>query len=166
MDKQRYEREKQKYEREIEEILSKYDFETDRKEKSERSNRPQDGGPRSPGGPFVLSRGYTRRNWSLPGLPKNWKRLGSGQYIAAAFVAAFAAVMVHNVSQLLANVLIIAAVVLFFLPIVLFRSTGTTTGGWSSSEQQRWRGQVIDFNTRRDITNDPLAGIKRWFRRH
>src|SRR4029079_4221145 len=114
MDKQRYEREKQKYEREIEEILSKYDFETDRKERSERSNRPPDGGPRPLGGPFVPGRGHTKKSWSLPGLPKNWKRISSGQYIALAFVAAFGAVLVHNISQLLANGLIIAAVVLFF----------------------------------------------------
>jgi hypothetical protein len=106
--------------------------------------------------------GGKRRTWSLP---KNWKRLSSGQYIAAAFAAAFLAVLVHNFSPLLANLLALAAVVLFFLPVVLYRSSGTTTGGWSPGEQRRWRGQVIDFTTRRDITNDPLASIKRWFRR-
>jgi hypothetical protein len=165
MDKQRYEREKQKYEREIEEILSKYDMETDRKEKTERPGprKPLDSGPRLPGGPFVPGRGYApRRTWALP---KNWKRFSSGQFIAAAFASAFLAVMVHNFSQLLADLLVLLAVVLFFLPIVLYRSTGTTTGGWSATEQKRWRGQVIDINTRRDITNDPLAAIKRLFKR-
>jgi hypothetical protein len=162
MDKQRSEREKQKYEREIEEILSKYDMETGRNEKVERPGRPSESGPRPPGGPFMTGRGSTRRSWALP---KSWKRFSSGQYIAAAFAAAFLALLVQNVSHLLANLLVLAAVVLFFLPIVLYRSTGTSMGGWSAGEQTRWRGQVIDFNTRRDITNDPLAAIKRWFRK-
>ena len=155
MDKQRSEREKQKYEREIEEILSKFDVETERRDRVERPGMRLSGV--RPGG-----YGYTRRTWSLP---KNWKRFGSGQYIAGAFVAAFLAVLVHNFSQILANLLVLVAVVLFFLPIVLYRSSGTTGGGWSPGEQRRWRGQVIDFTTRRDITNDPLAAIKRWFRR-
>src|SRR5256885_9262716 len=102
MDKQRYEREKQKYEREIEEILSKYDMETDRKEKVERPVKPAAGRPRLPGGPLISGRGYTGRSWSLP---KSWKRFSSGQYIAAAFATAFLAVLVHNFSQLLANLL-------------------------------------------------------------
>jgi hypothetical protein len=62
-------------------------------------------------------------------------------------------------------VLIILAVILFLLPIFLYRSTGTTSGGYSPHEEKRWRGQVIDFNTRREVTSDPLAGIKRWLRR-
>jgi hypothetical protein len=155
MDKQRSEREKQKYEREIEEILSKYDLETERKDKVQRPGIRMNS---------VRPSGYAdkRRTWSLP---KNWKRFSSGQYIVAAFAAAFLAVLVHNFSPLLANILALGAVVLFFLPIVLYRSSGTTTGGWTPSEQKRWRGQVIDFNTRRDITDDPFAGIKRWFKK-
>ena len=91
--------------------------------------------------------------------------MSSGQYIAAAFGVAILAIFVRGVSPTLASLLVIASVVLFLIPIVLYRSTGTTGGGWSTREQKRWRGQVIDFSTRRDITNDPLESIKRWFKR-
>jgi len=77
-----------------------------------------------------------------------------------AFLAAFA-----RPFPTLATLLVIISVSLFFIPIVLYWQTGTTSGGWSANEQKRWRGQVIDFNTRREITGDPLEGIKRWFRR-
>ena len=75
------------------------------------------------------------------------------------------AVVVNGISSLLSTVLVILAIILFLLPIVLYRNTGTTTGGYSPHEEKRWRGQVIDFNTRRQVQNDPLAGIKRWLRR-
>src|SRR5437879_1836050 len=100
MDKKKYDHEKQKYEREIEEILSKYDMETDRKEKPRL--------PAIPPGGFQTRKPYASgRSWSLP---KNWRRFGSGQYIAAAFVAAFLAVLVRGVSPVLTSLLIIAAI--------------------------------------------------------
>ena len=34
-----------------------------------------------------------------------------------------------------------------------------------NGEEKRWRGQVIDINTRREVGDDPLASIKRWFKR-
>ena len=156
MDKQSYDQDKQKYEREIEEILAKYDKDHERKS-------PANGAGERPTSfrPVVPARPAPR----VPSAPSGWKRASAGQYIAAAFGAAILAVFVRNFSPALASILVIASVVLFLLPIFFYRSTGTTSGGWSSTEQKRWRGQVIDFNTRRDITNDPLAFIKRWFRK-
>ena len=84
---------------------------------------------------------------------------------AAAFGVALLAVVMRSFIPALAPVLVILSIVLFLVPIFTYRSTGTTSGGWSTREEKRWRGQVIDFNTRREITDDPLAGIKRWFRR-
>ncbi len=95
----------------------------------------------------------------------NLKRVSSGQYIMLAFAVALLAVLLRNISDILTFALIIASAVLFLIPIVLYRSTGTTGGGYSPTEEKRWRGQVIDFNSRRNLTNDPLEGIKRWFRR-
>lgn len=155
MDKRRYENDKQKYEREIEEILEKFEKDPERKKKVEDGNgrlasfRPSHSSPSRKG----------------PILPTNWRRASAGQYIAAAFVVALLAVIVRGFSPLLASILVIVSVVLFLVPIFLYRSTGTTSGGWSTQEEKRWRGQVIDFNTRRDITDDPLAAIKRWFKR-
>ena len=54
------------------------------------------------------------------------------------------------------------------LPFVLYRNTGTTSGGYSPTEEKRWRGQPIDYSPRHDVTpnnSDPLAAIKRWFRK-
>jgi hypothetical protein len=150
---------KQKYEREIEEILAKYDKESDRKPRADRPARPAGNYP-----PSVPGR-YARSTPNRQLIPSSWKRASSGQYMAAAFGVAFLAVFVQRFLPLLAFLLAILAVVLFFVPIALYRSTGTTSGGWGPTEQKRWRGQVIDFNTRRDITDDPLAGIKRWLRR-
>jgi hypothetical protein len=149
---------KQRYEREIEEILAKYYEESERKERNPREERPVGGyriyppptRPRPPQTPFTLP---------------SWKRRSAGQYMLMAFGVALLAMIVSNFSSLLASVLVILAVVLFLVPILLYYTTGTASGGWSSREEKRWRGQVIDFNTRRDITNDPLAGIKRWLRR-
>jgi hypothetical protein len=159
MDKPKYESDKQKYEREIEEILAKYE-----KDKVQREPKkgPEDSLPR------VSAGGYTPvRKPGGSAFPSDWRRVSAGQYIAAAFAVALLAVFLRSVSGTLAGLLVIISVVLFLLPIFLYRSTGTTSGGWSSNEQKRWRGQVIDFNTRRDITHDsdPFAPIKRWFRK-
>jgi hypothetical protein len=150
---------KQKYEKEIEEILAKYDKEkeTDRKKKAESPTRPiSNYPPPASNGPRPQSRGSF--------LPASWRRLSAGQYIALAFGVAFLAAFARPFPTL-ATLLVIISVALFFIPIVLYWQTGTTTGGWSTREEKRWRGQVIDFNTRREITGDPLEGIKRWFRK-
>lgn len=154
MDKRQYESDKQKYEREIEEILAKYDKDAERKKAEGSADRINSFRP-------SLSN-QSRRG---PGISLNWRRISAGQYIAAAFGAAVLAILVRGFSSPLAQILVLASIVLFLVPIFLFRSTGTTSGGWSTQEEKRWRGQVIDFNTRRDITNDPFAAIKRWFRR-
>ena len=98
----------------------------------------------------------------------NLKRFSAGQYMLAAFGMAMLAVLLSEPLQLhpmISTAMLIAAVVLFVIPIVLYYKSSTTSGGWSPREEKRWRGQVIDFNTRRDVTNDPLAGVKRWLRR-
>jgi hypothetical protein len=145
---------KQKYEREIEEILEKYEKESGRKTRTEGQIGTIRPAPTAP----------VRRPPQAPS-NINWRRLSSGQYMAAAFAVALLAVLVGSISQVLATILVIVSVVLFLLPVVLYRSTGNTSGGWSAREQKRWRGQVIDINTRRDISNDPIEGIKRWFRK-
>ena len=150
--------EKQKYEREIEEILAKYDQESGRKERAERPTRPVSNYPPPGNRGFSPPKRVPSTNW-------NWRRMSAGQYMAAAFGLAFLAVFLSRFSTFLSSVLVIVAVVLFLIPIFLYWSGGTTSGGYSPHEQKRWRGQVIDFNTRRDITNDPFEGIKRWFRR-
>ncbi len=144
---------KQRYEKEIEDILSKFDQETGRTEKPPREDR-QVGAFR----PVSTSR-------SKPSFSFNWKRMSAGQYMLAAFGVALLAVFIRSAVPPLASLLVILAVVLFLVPILLYHSTGTTTGGWSTREEKRWRGQVIDFNTRRDVTNGPLATIKRWWKR-
>ena len=153
---------KQRYEREIEEILRKYDEEKGqsdrpvRQRERERDTRPPIDFRRS-----TPTRAPRQTGFTMP----DWKRLSSGQYMLLAFGVATLAVLVNGISSLLSTVLVILAVILFLLPIFLYRSTGTTQGGYSPTEQKRWRGQVIDFNTRRQVDNDPLEGIKRWFRR-
>jgi hypothetical protein len=154
--------EKPKYEREIEEILEKYEKTKATKGPTQTEDR-QVGGIRPSG--FAPPSPQRMRTPQRPSTSFNWRRLTAGQLIGAAIAVAILAVLVHNVSGLLSNVLVIAAVVLFLLPIFTYRSTGTTSGGWSSGEEKRWRGQPIDINTRRPVGDDPLAGIRRWFRK-
>ena len=151
-----YEQDKQKYEREIEEILAKYDLEAEQRKATEKpagrfTNIPQS---RYPG---------PRRSPSFT--PPNLKRMTSGQYMGAAFAVAILAVFLHNVVPALASFLVIVAAVLFLVPILLYWNKGSSGGSWSPGEEKRWRGQVIDINTRRDISDDPFASIKRWLRR-
>jgi hypothetical protein len=84
-----------------------------------------------------------------------------------AFGAALLGVIVGTFSSLLATLFIILAVVLFIVPILLYVQSGTTSGGWSpTTEEKRWRGQVINMHDRtRHNPDDPLEGIKRFFRR-
>lgn len=150
---------KQRYEKEIEEILSKYDADSGRAEKKpEEKKLPRDFGVYS-------KRPAPRSQPSVPSV-QNWKRFGAGQYIVAAFGVALLAILVRRVTpDFVPLVLVIVSALLFLAPIALYRSTGTTTGGWSAREEKRWRGQVIDFNTRRNVTDDPFANIKRWLKR-
>ena len=155
---------KSRVEREIEEILSKYEEEKGEKSRGQREDRqvvefrPSRGVP-----PRPPRYGRPGSSFTMP----NWKRLSSGQYMLMAFGAALLAVVVGQFSSFLATLLIVLAVVLFLVPILMHYQSGSTGGGWSpTNEEKRWRGQVINMHdrTRRD-PNDPLDGIKRFFRR-
>src|SRR5207253_8060601 len=98
------------------EIMSKFDQDADRKDKPAR--------PVNPVGGYRPTAPSPRRTWSLP---KSWRRFSAGQYFAAAFATAFIAVVVRNISAPLATLLVLLSIVLFFAPIILYRSTGTTT---------------------------------------
>ncbi|MEP6776102.1 MAG: hypothetical protein ABJA50_10955 [Chloroflexota bacterium] len=167
---------KQKYEQEIEEILKKYEEEKSRKEPGAPSAGPEAPGSRTSGprAPIDFRAAQARRTSPPPRTsPKgpsmpNWKRLSSGQYIAMAVGAAVLAVVIGRSVPVVAGVLVILSAILFCVPFVLYRNTGTTSGGYSPTEQKRWRGQPIDQSPRYDITpnnSDPLAAIKRWFRK-
>lgn len=145
---------KQRYEREIEEILSKYEQEKAQRDKQPRPEKP-------PPIDFRAGGQHSRVPGKSPGMP-NWKRLSSGQYMIASFGVVLLALLVSRFALPLAQILVIVAVVLFLVPILLYRTTGTSSGGYSPREEKRWRGQVIDFNTRREVTNDPFERIKRW----
>ena len=167
---------KQKYEQEIEEILKKYEEEKSRKEPGAPSVGPEAPGGRTPAprAPIDFRAAQARRTSYPPRTsPKgpsmpNWKRLSSGQYIAMAVGAAVLAVVVGRSIPIAAGVLVILSAILFCVPFVLYRNTGTTSGGYSPTEEKRWRGQPIDYSPRHDVTpndSDPLAAIKRWFRK-
>jgi hypothetical protein len=152
---------KKRYEREIEEILKKYDEKTGRTErpKEERPALPPPG--RSGPGPGLPPRNRGTNRAPSPSPFTSFRRLSAGQYMLIAFGLAILAIFVRTFSAPLATIMVIMAAVLFLLPIF----TSRTPSGPSGSEEKRWRGQVIDMTTRRDITNDPFAAIKRWFRR-
>jgi hypothetical protein len=154
---------KKRYEREIEEILKKYDEKSGRTErpKEERPPLPPPGRP-GPGLP-PRNRGTYRPPTSSPF--SALRRLSAGQYMLSAFALAILAIFVRTFSPTLASIMVILAAVLFLLPIFLNRTPTGTPTGIPGAEQKRWRGQVIDMTTRRDITSDPFAAIKRWFRR-
>ena len=79
----------------------------------------------------------------------------------AAFALAILAIFVRTINPGVAGLMVLLAAGLFLVPLLLHR----TPGGGSPQGEKRWRGQVIDFSTRRDITNDPFAAIRRWFKR-
>jgi len=152
---------KQRYEQEIEDILRKYD------ERTGHTDRPTGKPPVELTPPpadyrYRVPRPAPQKSgFSVP----NWKRISSGQYILLAFAVALLAVLLRNVSEALTFILILLSAALFLIPIFLYNRTGTTSGGYSPSEEKRWRGQVIDINTRKSVNDDPFDGIKRWFRR-
>ena len=155
---------KSRVEREIEEILSKYEEEKGEKSRGKAEDRQVVEFRANRGVPPRPSRyGRSAPSFTMP----NWKRLSSGQYMLMAFGAALLGVIVGPFVPFLATLFIILAVVLFIVPILLYVQNGSTSGGWSpTTEEKRWRGQVINMHdrTRRD-PNDPLDGIKRFFRR-
>lgn len=165
---------KQKYEQEIEDILRKYDEEKGKREKgsaaeSSEAGQATNSSPRPPidfraaqARRPSYSRAPQKNGFTMP----NWKRLSAAQYIGLAIAAAVLAVFIRGV-PIISGALVLAAVVLFFIPFVLYKNTGTTSGGYSPTEEKRWRGQPIDYNPRKNSNDDddPLAGIKRWFRR-
>ncbi len=158
---------KSRIEREIEEILSKYE-----EEKGRTAPKPPDEGkiidfrasrPTPPRGPSYKK--PAPGGFKTPDL----KRLSSGQFMLLAFGVAALAVLVGSLGGALkglAVVLVILSVVLFLVPIVLYHNGGTSSGGWSpTQEEKRWRGQPIDYSKRTNRGDDPLEGIKRLFRR-
>lgn len=149
---------KKRYEKEIEEILAKYDQESGRKDKP-KPDAPT-GGPFGGLRPAVPGRSNTPRR-NRPSFTSSLKHISAGQYMIAAFALAILAIFVRAFSPGLAGLMVIAAAALFLIPLLLHR----TPGGGSPQPEKRWRGQVIDFTTRREVTNDPFAAIKRWFRR-
>ena len=155
---------KKRYEKEIEEILAKYDQDSGRKERP-KQDAPSGSSGSGGGGmggfrPPVPGRGNTPRRSKLT-FSANLRNISAGQYMVAAFALAILAIFVRAFSPGMAGLMVILAAGLFLVPLLLHRSP---TGG-APQQEKRWRGQVIDFSTRRDITNDPFAAIKRWFRR-
>jgi hypothetical protein len=150
---------KKRYEREIEEILKKYD------EKAGRSERPREERASTPPlnrpGPGLPPRNRGGYRAPSPSPFAALRKISVGQYMLGAFSLAILAIFVRTFSPPLASIMVIAAAALFLIPLFISR----TPGGFPAQEEKRWRGQVIDMSTRRDITNDPFAAIKRWFRR-
>lgn len=147
---------KNRYEQEIEEILSKYE---------EEKGPPEDRPPREsqPTQPPLSPRRSLIPPRSVPDL----KRLSAGQYMLAAFGVAILAIILSRlgVPPVIVSMMIILSAILFLVPILLSYTRGSGGGGAFPREEKRWRGQVIDINTRRNVTDDPLEGIKRWLRR-
>lgn len=152
---------KKRYEKEIEEILAKYDQETGRKEKPKADAPTNIGGAGGGFRPSAPNRSNASRRSKQPTFGSSLRNIGAGQYMVSAFVLAILAIFVRAFSPGLAGVMVLLAAALFLMPILFHRSPG----GSSPQGEKRWRGQVIDFSTRREVTNDPLAAIKRWFRR-
>lgn len=152
---------KNRYEQEIEEILSKYE-----EEKSPSGGSPEDKLPKE----FRPTRPPLSPRKSLipPRSVSDLKRMSAGQYMLAAFGVAILAMILRplGVPPVIVSMMIILSAILFLVPILLnyTRSSGGG-GGAFPREEKRWRGQVIDINTRRNVTDDPLEGIKRWLRR-
>ena len=150
---------KSRYEQEIDEILSKYDEEKGRSARPPQSKPPREFRPAPPLPP--------RRSLTPPRSMPDMKRLSSGQYMLAAFGMAILAIIVRGlgVPPTIVTIMVILSAVLFLVPILLNYTRGSSGGGAFPREEKRWRGQVIDINTRRNVTDDPFGGIKRWLRR-
>ncbi|MEO5951222.1 MAG: hypothetical protein ABIQ44_02020 [Chloroflexia bacterium] len=165
---------KQKYEQEIEDILRKYDEEKGKREKptaqGDATNTPtRNPVPRAPidfraaqNRRAQHSRSTQRGGFTMP----DWKRLSAAQYIAMAIGAAVLAVIIGPAIPIVTGVLVILSAILFFVPFVLYKNTGTTSGGYSPTEEKRWRGQKIDYTPHDSGNNDdPLDGVKKWFKK-
>lgn len=158
---------KQKYEQEIEDILRKYDEE---KGKSGRSTGEQTGNTTPVQRAPIDFRAAQARRTSYPRTPQrggftlpDWKRLSAAQYIGLAVGAAVLAVLIGRSIPIITGVLVILSAILFFVPFVLYRNSGSSPGGGSSTEQKRWRGQPIDYSPRRDDDDDDKGSS--WSRR-
>ncbi|MDQ6693377.1 MAG: hypothetical protein M3014_03015 [Chloroflexota bacterium] len=161
---------KNKYEQEIEEILSKYEEEKGHgREVNSTPNATRPTVPIKPSSAFRPNNppNYPRKQYnSRPRYSmSDLKHLTSGQYMAAAFGVAILALAVKELSAAAASFLVIVSVVLFLVPILLNYGSGSSSSGSYPRDEKRWRGQVIDLNTRRPINEDPLESIKRLFRR-
>jgi hypothetical protein len=151
---------KSRYEQEIDEILSKYEEEKGRAPRPPQGKPPREFRPATPLPP--------RKGLTPPRSMPDIRRLSSGQYMLAAFGVAILAIVVRGlgVPSAIVTMMIILSAVLFLVPILLNYTRGGSSGGSAfPREEKRWRGQVIDINTRRNVTDDPFAGIKRWLRR-
>ncbi|MEO6458169.1 MAG: hypothetical protein ABIO92_07835 [Chloroflexia bacterium] len=151
---------KNRYEQEIEEILSKYEEEKSPSQRPPEGSSPRESRPTRP----PLS---PRRSLTLPRSVSDLKRMSAGQYMLAAFGVAILAIILRplGVPPVIITMMIILSAILFLVPILL---NYTRSSGGSSAfprEEKRWRGQVIDINTRRNVADDPLESIKRWLRR-
>ncbi len=151
---------KNRYEQEIEDILSKYE-----EEKGPSGGTPQGRPPREfrPTQPPLSP----RRNLIPPRSVPDLKRMSAGQYMLAAFGVAILAIILRpmGVPPVIISMMIILSAILFLVPILLHYTRSSGGGGAFPREEKRWRGQVIDINTRRNVTDDPLESIKRWLRR-
>ena len=151
---------KNRYEQEIEEILSKYEEEKGTPRRSPEGRTPREFQPTQP--PLSPRKSFTPPR-SMPDL----KRMSAGQYMLAAFGVAILAIILRplGVPPVIVSMMIILSAILFLVPILLHYTRGSGGGGAFPREEKRWRGQVIDINTRRNVTDDPIESIKRWLRR-
>lgn len=85
----------------------------------------------------------------------------------AAFGVALLAIILRplGIPPVIISLMIILSAILFLVPILLHYTKGSGGGSAFPREEKRWRGQVIDINTRRNVNDDPLESIKRWLRR-
>ena len=152
---------KNRYEQEIEEILSKYEEEKGTPRRPPEARSPREFRPTQP--PLSPRKGLTP-----PRSGPDLKRMSAGQYMLAAFGMAILAIILRplGIPPVIISMMIILSAILFLVPILLHYTRGGSGGGGAfPREEKRWRGQVIDINTRRNVTDDPLESIKRWLRR-
>ena len=134
-------RPRSRLEREVAEILERKDREpisfADEAQRRKRTSRPE---------PHVRPSGQAD--------PRAWfDRLGSGRYLLVAIAAAVLALIVRDVSPLLANILAIVCVAAIFFPVVQqFRQP-------QAPDTKTWRGRDVSSSLSRP------AGLERLFDR-